>query len=218
MGLQLSRGLSRVVGDDGEHISRFRALDGTPTSLSLLPSLVRATLRRVLGWQGGPWLSDRALAQLRALIRPDHHVLELGSGESSLWLSARAQTVRSYETDPEWYRYVQVLADAKQVDNLTLELCRPSDLLSSLGSLPGNRYSLVIVDHTDSADITRSDSLHAVRRLVSSNGFILLDDSDRPGYADALASYDPWPRLHIYGFKARPLRLGRATLIQRPPS
>lgn len=207
---------SKIIGNDQQHLSRFHSLDGTRATIALLPSFARASLCRLTRQTGGrPWMSDHAVAALAAVLRPGFRVLELGSGESSLWLSARVCSVLSYETNRKWFAKLQAATEAAGLQNLTLRFCEGSTLLSSLESLPAGQFDLVIVDHSDSTAISRSDTLRAVRRLVSSNGYLLLDDSDRPAYADALGSYNAWSRLDIYGFVARPLRLTRTTLVQR---
>jgi len=210
--------LRKLAGADGQHSSRFRALDGRRASATLLPSFVLALARRITGHENGPWLTDAAAARLEGLLCSDSRVLELGSGESSVWLALQVRELHSIETDSAWFSYVQELIDAEAIDNLQLEYCDIADLASLLNTLPKDCYSVIVVDHADCPSFTRSDSLYAVRPLLAPGGHLLLDDSDRPSYSEALGSYDPWPRTDVYGFKSRPLRLTRSTFVRRPSS
>jgi len=51
-----------------------------------------------------PWLSDDAIAYLESILTPEMHVIEHGSGGSTLWFASRVVTVIAYEHDTDWYR------------------------------------------------------------------------------------------------------------------
>jgi predicted O-methyltransferase YrrM len=77
-------------------------------------------------------------------------------------------------------------------------------------------FDLVVVDFLEAPAVTRVDVLKPAIRKVRPGGLLLLDDSDRPGYAEAfelLAGWqlrkfvgvkDGWPEACETGFFRRP--------------
>ena len=46
-------------------------------------------------------------------------------------------------------------------------------------------FDLVVIDFLESPEATRVEAVRAAREKVRPGGYLLLDDSDRPGYAEA---------------------------------
>lgn len=51
-----------------------------------------------------PWMKPNEIAALESLLKPDHHVLEFGSGRSTFWLSERVAKVTTIEHDAAWLK------------------------------------------------------------------------------------------------------------------
>ncbi len=118
-----------------------------------------------------PWLHPEVTRYLEKLVRPEYRVLEHGSGGSTLWLAARAEHVISVEADFEWYQAVNSLAPA----NVTLMFCQ------NFPHLVG-AFDLVLIDGEPVEQ--RIAYIEAVRRLVKPGGWVVLDNANRPEYAE----------------------------------
>ena len=64
-----------------------------------------------------------------------------------------------------------------------------------------NRFDLVVVDFLEAPTVTRIDALKPAMRKVRPGGFLLLDDSDRPGYAEAFELLAGWRFRKFTGVK-----------------
>jgi predicted O-methyltransferase YrrM len=122
-----------------------------------------------------PWLNKAALAYLATITLPTSNVLEHGSGGSTLWFAKNAGHVTSIESDPEWYKEVLrrktgahlVLWDQRSLPKLD----PPYDLLLIDGEPVENRILY----------------LKEARRLVKPGGWVVLDNCNRPEYAEERA-------------------------------
>lgn len=115
--------------------------------------------------QATPWLSVAATAYLGRLLRLDMHVLEHGSGGSTLWLAERVATVDSVESNPLWLNAVKDKATA----NVTL-WC----------SIPDGQFDLLLIDGEPLEE--RADWLRNAHNLVVPGGVVVLDNANRPEY------------------------------------
>ena len=117
-----------------------------------------------------PWYPYAAIHFLEQLDFSKCTIFEYGSGNSSLFWSARARFVHSVEINPEWYEKMRSRLGANQ--SLTL-------------ATDENEYARKICDHTDAFNVIVIDG--SVRRLCASyaigkldaSGFIILENSDR---------------------------------------
>lgn len=122
------------------------------------------------------WLSDAAIAFLTGVIKPSFDVLEHGGGGSTLWFSGRVKSVRTYENNPEWATAItshnknNVTVFNGSIEN-DVETVKPCDLL--------------LIDGEPLKD--RETWIYAVPYLVKKRGWVVLDNANRPDYADARA-------------------------------
>ena len=62
-------------------------------------------------------------------------------------------------------------------------------------------FDLVVVDFLEAPTVTRIDCLKPAMKKVRPGGYLLLDDSDRPGYAEAFELLDGWHFRKFVGVK-----------------
>lgn len=124
-----------------------------------------------------PWLSPDVTEYLKGLVRAGMRVLEHGSGGSTLWLAAAGARVTAVENNPDWYAKVS----EKLAGNGNVELIL-WDQRDALPKLDGP-YDLVLIDGVPVDD--RGLYLEAAHKLVKKNGWLVLDNCNRPEYADA---------------------------------
>jgi predicted O-methyltransferase YrrM len=165
-----------------------------------------------------PWIVPAAVGWLRRRIRSDWSVLELGSGRSTVWLARRAGTVISFEDNEYWHPRTRERLEEAGLSNVDLRLRVIEDFPREVEALPEASFDLVVVDFLEAPTVTRIDALKPAMKTVRPGGYLLLDDSDRPGYAEAfdlLAGWrfrrftgvkDEWPEACETGIFRRPTK------------
>ena len=118
-----------------------------------------------------PWLSPDATRYLESLLRPDMHVLEHGSGGSTIWLAKRGELVTAVEHDPDCHRAVKSVAPSNA-----------NVILWDKPRLPKLRppYDLVLVDGEPVEE--RAYYIRAAEKLVKPGGVFVLGNFNRPEY------------------------------------
>jgi predicted O-methyltransferase YrrM len=163
-----------------------------------------------------PWIVPAAIGWLRRRIRSDWSILELGSGRSTVWFARRAGRVISFEDDEFWYdRTLARLAELGFV-NVDLRLRPVEDLTKEVEGLPDGAFDLVVVDFLEAPQVTRIDALKPAMKRVQPGGYLLLDDSDRPGYAPAYGLLAGWRERRFTGIKDEWPEACETTIFRRP--
>jgi predicted O-methyltransferase YrrM len=148
-----------------------------------------------------PWIVPAAIGWLRRRIRPDWSVLELGAGRSTPWFARRAARVLSFEDNEFWVDETRRRLRELGIDNVDLRLGAVEELPTSLEALPAGGFELVVVDFLESPGMTRVQALPAAMERVKPGGLLVLDDSDRPGYAEAIEILAGWRFRKFVGVK-----------------
>jgi predicted O-methyltransferase YrrM len=163
-----------------------------------------------------PWIVPAAIGWLRRRIRSDWSILELGSGRSTAWFARRAGHVISLEDNAFWHGRTREHLERNQLVNVDLRLRAVEEFPKEVAGLPDGAFDLVVVDFLEAPTVTRVDCITPAREKVRPGGHLLLDDSDRPGYAQAyelLAGWrfrtftglkDEWPEACETGIFTRP--------------
>ena len=135
-----------------------------------------------------PWYTYPAIEFLSQFCYEKYSVFEYGSGNSTLFWSARAANVTSIEHDPAWYDRMQpVYAQKKNVS------CILQSDPEKYTALLDREYDIIVVD----ANWRAACSARALQ-YVRDGGMIILDDSERaaddPEYQEALKYFEADPR------------------------
>ena len=85
-----------------------------------------------------------------------------------------------------------------------------------MGELPDESFDLVVVDFLEAPTVTRIDALRPAMRKVRPGGYLLLDDSDRPGYADADELMEGWRERRFTGVKDEWPEACETAIFRRP--
>ncbi len=132
---------------------------------------------------------------LDALIKDNFKILETGSGGSSIFFLNRCRELVSIEHDKKWVEKIMSLNISESTDrswklihkNLHADsYASYSPYLDYLESLEDNTFDLISIDGR-----LRSQSLIILSKKVKSGGYILLDNSDRKDYSEAIRSLNP---------------------------
>jgi len=136
-----------------------------------------------------PWWLYAAIDKIASVIKPDWRVFEWGSGGSTLWLAQRVLTVISYDHDEAWGRKTQHELAQFGLDNATVTLIHNLDQYADVIQSYTAPFDLVVVDGRNRAGCLRHAGYH-----VKPGGYVLLDNSEREQYQDAMRLYDGWER------------------------
>lgn len=150
-----------------------------------------------------PWWTFDSADRVTAFLeqRPDARVFEWGSGASTLWLAARAGSVRSVEHHAGWAAELA----PRLPDNVILTVVEPTEsaapvvgsakpgharlefaeYVAAIDAVPGD-FDLIVIDgRAREACLAR-----AVDRLRP-DGLIVFDNVDRQRYVDAIDTLGP---------------------------
>jgi hypothetical protein len=127
-----------------------------------------------------PWVTYSFIDFIKYRLRPEHAVFEFGSGNSTIFYAQRTGIVVSVEHDKEWFDKISA-TKPENAEMIFCELQRDGDYCRMPVKL-GEEFDIIIVDGRDRVNCC----IQAVEAL-SSNGVIVLDDSERPDYRDAIA-------------------------------
>jgi predicted O-methyltransferase YrrM len=203
--------------DPGERAGRFHTARG-PMGLSGWLHYPAAWWRARKGrTPERPWIVPAALGWLRRRIRSDWSVLELGSGRSTVWFARHAGRVVSFEDIEYWHARTRERLAELGLDNVELRLGPVEELPTEVEALPEAAFDLVVVDFLESPHVTRVDVLKPAMKRVRPGGYLLLDDSDRPGYAEAYELLSGWRERRFSGIKDEWPEACETAIFRRPP-
>jgi hypothetical protein len=163
---------------------------------------------------GQPWLTFRAIRWLAANLEPTMRIFEYGSGGSTLFFANRVRDVVSVEHDPEWHARTSDAIDARGIHNCTYLLRPPrqvpaprvtstdrayagvdfTDYVTAIDAYPDGSFDVVSVDGR-----ARTACVLAAIPKTRPGGLILLDNSDREEYGEAIDALARYERLDFPG-------------------
>jgi predicted O-methyltransferase YrrM len=163
-----------------------------------------------------PWIVPAAIGWLRRRIRSDWSILELGAGRSTTWFAQRASRVLSFEDNEFWVGHTRERLDQLGLAGVDFRLRAVGEFSSELETLPASSFDLVVVDFLEAPAVTRIDVLEPAMKRVRPGGYLLLDDSDRPGYARAYEMLAGWKERRFSGIKDDWPEACETTVFRRP--
>jgi predicted O-methyltransferase YrrM len=148
-----------------------------------------------------PWIVPAAIGWLRRRIRADWSVLELGAGRSTVWFARRTRSVLSFEDNEFWADETRGRLRELGLENVELRQLAVERFAAEVEALSDESFDLVVVDFLEAPAVTRIDVLKPTMKKVKPGGLLLLDDSDRPGYAEAFELLEGWRFRKFVGVK-----------------
>tara|TARA_B110000259_G_C13877817_1_gene347554 strand:+ start:65 stop:715 length:651 start_codon:yes stop_codon:yes gene_type:complete len=130
-----------------------------------------------------PWVTYGFIDFISGRLNKKLDVFEYGSGNSTKWYAERVKTVTSVEHDMPWFNIVKDNMP-ENVDLKYQELIYEGDY-SNYSNICDKKFDIVIVDGRDRVNCIKN-SLSSLKR----EGVIILDDSERDDYLDALNYLD----------------------------
>lgn len=170
-----------------------------------------------------PWWSFAAVDAVAEAVRPGTKVLEYGGGGSTLWMADRGAEVTVVEDDASWAEVLR----GHLGEGASVLLREPEDVGTIASSVyPGKFFDSYVGAAAELAD----DSLDmvvvdgrarvacglAAMPKVRQSGMLLLDDSDRPKYAELCSALSGWDRHDYDGVRASGGRPTQTSIWTRP--
>ena len=202
--------------DRGTRRSRFHTTRG-PITIS---GWLRLPIARLRARRGSvperPWIVPAAIGWLRRRLSREWSVLELGAGHSTPWLARRAARVLSFEDNEFWLDQArQRLAEAG-LENVELRHLPVEDFAEEVQALDDASFDLVVVDFLESPEADRVRAVDVARSKVRPGGYLVLDDSDRPSYAEAYELLQGWRERRFVGVKDGWPQVCETAILRRP--
>jgi predicted O-methyltransferase YrrM len=163
-----------------------------------------------------PWIVPAAIGWLRRRMRRDWAVLELGSGRSTAWFARRSGSVLSFEDNEYWHDATRERLAELGLGNVDLRPLPVEHFPEAVASLASESFDLVVVDFLEAPAVSRIDCLEPAMKAVKPGGYLLLDDSDRPGYAPAYDFLQGWGERRFVGVKDEWPEACETTIFRRP--
>ena len=133
-----------------------------------------------------PWFTLPTIDFLNKKLHKEITVLEYGSGNSTLYLCHRCESVTTIEDNTEWYNYVK----SNIPSNGTIINSDISQYSKQIKTITANP-DLVIIDGK-----VREDCIREIRNNQHNPSIIILDDSERTAYTESIKD------LHQDGYKS----------------
>jgi len=176
-------------------LSTFKALAtliSKPKRLNALLSYGHKGYLATIGWftafdnqqavdQNGqplPWVTYSFIDFIKPRLNKDLSIFEYGSGNSTLFYAQRVKKVVSVEHDEAWFNKI-VEEKAPNAEMIFTHLEKGGEY-SKKATLLDEKFDLIIVDGRDRVNCCKN-SIEA----LTSNGVLVLDDSEREIYQEA---------------------------------
>lgn len=122
-----------------------------------------------------PWIAYDAIKIFNETLNSQSHVLEFGSGMSTIWYARRSGTVTSIEDYNPWFLKVKGLIQELGLSNVVYIFANDITSYTKFEKRNGG-YDLIIIDGSH-RDRCAAEAINIIRP----GGAIYLDNSDRSG-------------------------------------
>lgn len=143
-----------------------------------------------------PMYTYSAIEYLSQLDFSERHVLEFGSGQSTLWWARRAARITAVEHDDHWVRRLEDVG----LSNIECLFAKREDITTGAGYLAvlpaGQRYDVIALD-----GLHYYDCAAAARGLLAPGGLVVLDNADFYPATCALLRERDFLQVDMAGFK-----------------
>lgn len=130
---------------------------------------------------GCPWLTFGAIIALEQIVNPKWRVLEFGSGGSTVFWANNCQSVKSFETDSQWFTAVK--NRIQSFTNVQIILANFEEILIKIKKETDNYYDIVLIDSNPN-QTNRLALANAAASKVKTNGWMVIDNYLRHGMSN----------------------------------
>lgn len=133
---------------------------------------------------GCAWLSFGAIIALEHLLNKDMHVLELGSGGSTVFFAKRTYVVTSIESDEKWLN--AVAKRISHLSNVNMFYKNEEETIRLINEFDNNMFDVILVDTGRTKEHTPNRKLLAETAIpkLKTGGYLILDNYEYYGNKD----------------------------------
>ena len=126
-----------------------------------------------------PWVTYGFIDFIEERLNKEMYLFEYGSGNSTLWYAEKVASVTSVEHDKHWFEKIQ----GSMPNNVDIfyEALNYGGSYSNYVNKQSKEFDMIIVDGRDRVNCTKKALLK-----LSSLGVVVLDDSEREAYSEAI--------------------------------
>ena len=149
---------------------------------------------------------------LKERLQKEHKVFEYGSGSSTMFWAKYCASVSSVEYDEKWYARIKQHIDPLKNAQLRLQAVNQDYVEAVAHDDKGVRYDLIVVDGRKRVECAQFSI-----PFLSKTGVLILDDSGRPHYQDAFASFREagYKALTLKGLKPTGFGMDQTTIFYK---
>lgn len=157
---------------------------------------------------GFPWLTPEANKYLDNYLDPEHKMLELGSGRSTLWFAERVGHLTSIEHHEGWYAKINALIHRSELKSkiqyLQRSVVEDKDgniaYIKEIGNFEDVSLDVILIDGK-----LRDLCFLACLPKLKPNGIFVIDDANRYFISESKSPYSKrsldelkleWPKIH----------------------
>lgn len=138
-------------------------------------------------------------------LRSPARVLETGSGASTIWFAQRAGLVLSFEDYPMWMARTMFALDHHKSNlfpHCIIEVRYEWDYSFRGFHRLQAVYDIVFIDGSDEP-LARVETMKTAWKYVAPGGILVVDDAERPWYAEGLAALEAkdWTEKKVFSGK-----------------
>jgi len=129
-----------------------------------------------------PWVTYAFIDFIKDRITKQHDIFEFGCGNSTIFYAKNANSVTAVEHDKAWYERNAAI----RIPNVEMIYCGlvRGGAYSKSAVTTGKKFNIIIVDGRDRVNCCKESVLS-----LTEDGVIVLDNSERPDYAEAFTFF-----------------------------
>ena len=157
-----------------------------------------------------PWMNYQVITFLEQRLTSDLSLFEYGSGYSTLFFASLVKEVTAIEHHKGWYDVVKTMKPESV--NLLYQSIEDDNAYCNAASLDNKQYDVIVVDGRE-----RVRCANTAKDCLTEQGVVILDDSARPRYADAINSLleAGFKKLDFIGLKPGSINAHQTTIFYR---
>lgn len=157
-----------------------------------------------------PWMNYNAISFFKQKLNNSIDMFEFGSGYSSLFFAKHVNTITSLEYDNNWFNYIKSILPI----NADLYYCKLDEKLEycKFTAKLNKKYNLILIDGADRVKCI----INSIQSLTS-NGVVVLDDSQRKEYKEGVNYLEDrgFKSIKFEGIKPGTIELYETTFFYR---
>lgn len=131
-----------------------------------------------------PRMNDKSIKFLEKIIKPEHIIMETGTGNSTVWFGKNGKRVVSFENREDWLEKVSSHLKKENVQNVRIYFHKEyhrKDFADLIASEDNILYDIVLHDGPNRMD-KRTLIAYKIWQFVKPGGWLIVDDTHNTKY------------------------------------